>query len=77
MSAYSSNISKFYSDNYVYIRGAPEASIWNTDGTSTDYAAILPRNRGYGMHLGAADAYIADRTSVVKTSLNSLRVMRL
>lgn len=64
-------------DNYIYIRGAPEASIWNTDGTSTDYAAVLPRNRPYGGQVGANYAYITDKTMPVKTSLNSLRVMKL
>ena len=34
-----------YVDPYVYVRGAPESSIWNPDGTSTDLVAVIPRNK--------------------------------
>lgn len=37
--------SSMTNDPYIYIRGGPEAQIWNSDGTSSDIAAIVPRNR--------------------------------
>jgi hypothetical protein len=42
------NAAKLYVDPYLYIRGAPEASIWNPDGSSTDLVMVIPRNKGFG-----------------------------
>jgi len=43
--AHSLNPPTMFSDAYVYIRGAPEASIWNTDGSSSDLIMVVPRNK--------------------------------
>ena len=64
-------------DDYIYMRGAPESSIWNTDGSTTDLAIALPRNRTAGAVSASETSFLTEKTHATKTSLNSMRVMRL
>lgn len=77
VSAYSENCPRMTLDDYIYIRGAPESSIWNTDGTSSDIAAILPRNRLLNQSVSTEAAFLTASTHIIKSSLNSMRVMKL
>jgi hypothetical protein len=73
---YSKEQPQMFVDPYLYIRGAPESSFWNTDGTTTELLAIEPRTRPTGS-IPPIQAYVDAVTSQTKTSLNSLRHMRL
>lgn len=75
--AYSKNSPSMIYDDYIYIRGAPESSIWNTDGSSTDFAIILPRNKAYGSISTSENTFLTEKTHATKASLNSMRLMRL
>ena len=65
-----------FSDPYVYIRGAPEASIWNPDGTSSDLIMVVPRNKVPGQ-LVDVQSFMGTEGHSIKTSLASLRMMNI
>ena len=74
---YCETVPSFTYDNYIYIRGAPDSSIWNCDGTTTDVASIVPRNRNYGDNVSTDDGFVTEKTHLIKASLNSMRLMNL
>lgn len=63
-------------DPYVYIRGAPAQSIWESDGTPNNLISVQPRNRPAGV-ITNEQAYLANQTHITKTALSSLRSMFL
>ena len=63
-------------DQYVYVYGAPDSTVWSQDGLSTGLLTVQPRNRPPGM-IASEQAFVGATTHVVKTSLPSLRSMTL